>query len=363
MSNINILQVLPELNGGGVELETVIIASYLAQKGINSYVTSKAGHLVDIIKDKGCIHIALPLHKKTPLSLVLNTFSLINIVKRENIDIIHVRSRFPAWSAYFASKITGTPMVSTFHGAYGSQNCFKRLYNSVMLKGCRVIAISDFIANYVEKNYGFQSHLVTIQRGVDCEYFTPIEKQTPQATILFPARFTRIKGHIIFLHALAQLTDLDFQAILLGAHPEKNSYQTEIEELIKSLDLQDRVKILPFSKDTRCAYAESDVVVQAGTKPEAFCRVVIETQAMERTIIAPNIGAPKDLIQDSVNGFLFEASSPQALSDVLRKVFKLDKNARQRIAQAGRLNVLENFTQQRMCERTLALYKEVLQLD
>ncbi len=369
-----ILQVLPELRSGGVERGTVEIARAIVQAGGKSLVASRGGSMVAQLQKVGATHIQLPLASKNPLVMWFNSKRLAKIIRANNVDIIHARSRAPAWSAWLAAKETGCHFVTTFHGTYGIQNEWKRKYNSIMTRGERVIAISHFIAEHIKQNYEVdESKIRIIHRGVDLQLFDPVghspqhmielsnEWRLPEdlPLVLFPGRFARWKGQEVFVKALAKLPHRNFFAVLLGDDKGHESYREEIEQLISSSGLEGHVRIARHTHYITEAYKLSKLVVATSIEPEAFGRVVLEAQAMGRPVIATNHGGPQETVIDKETGLLIPPNDVDELSKAIENVLAMPLDLQKQVERDAIANA-KNFSLDKMCEKTILVYKELL---
>lgn len=373
---VTILQVLPALGGsGGVERGTVEVAGCITDQGWRSLVASNGGERVYQLQRAGADHFQLPLHSKNPLTIYANIGKLAKLIEDEGVDIVHVRSRAPAWSAYYACKRTGTAFITTFHGTYSVGSALKRWYNSVMTRGDRVIAISRFIAGHLKQMYGAAGDKIrVIHRGVDLDSFNAaiisaervvklsstwrLEDGYP--VVMLPGRLTRWKGQTVFIEAIAALGRKDIRCILVGSDQGRTAYRKELERLIEKHDLGAVVRIVDHCDDMPAAYMLSDVVVSASTDPEAFGRVVVEAQALGRPVVAPDHGGACETIIHGETGWLFEPSDKDALADVLRQALDLDQEGRQAFAAHAVDSVSRHFSKDAMCLKTLNVYREVL---
>ena len=371
-----ILQVLPSLGGGGVERGTVEMTAALTEAGWTALVVSSGGQMVRDIERAGGKHIQLPVHSKNPFAMRKNIGRLVRVINEYGVDLIHARSRAPAWSALGAARRTGTPFVTTVHGPYGFGLPFKRLYNSVMTRGDRVIAISEFIRGYILDNYRKvdPDRIRVIHRGVNIDIFDPARTSAERVihlatewripdgvpVVMLPGRLTRWKGHQVLFEALAQVKDRPMRCLIVGDDQGRTAYRRELDAMVEKLGLQSVVHIVGNCRDMAAAYKLSDVVVSASTEPEAFGRVVAEAQAIGKPVIAPNHGAAPEILLPEVTGWLVPPSDPTALARALEKVLDLDTDARERLAQAAIARVRDNFTTRRMCDATIAVYRELL---
>lgn len=373
---VTILQVLPALGGsGGVERGTVEIAGCIHKAGWRSLVASNGGQRVYQLQRAHAEHFELPLHSKNPFTIRANIKKLQTLIEEQGVDLVHARSRAPAWSAYYACKRTGTPFITTFHGTYGAGNALKRAYNAIMTKGERIIAISRFIAGHLKRMYGAPGDKIrVIHRGVDLDSFNPglvsVERVVQLANqwrledgypvVMLPGRLTRWKGQAVFIEAIAALGRKDIRCVLVGSDQGRTGYRKELERLIEANDLSGVVRIMDHCDDMPAAYMLADVIVSASTDPEAFGRVVVEAQALGRPVVAPNHGGACETIIDRDTGWLFEPGDKDALSQALKEALELDEEGRQAYSVRAIESVAENFSKDAMCEKTLAVYREVL---
>lgn len=374
-----VLQILPALGGqGGVERGTVEIAQAIVDAGGRALVVSAGGVLEHELGRAGAQHITLPVDSKNPLVMRANIDRLARIIRHEKVDLVHARSRAPAWSAYFATRGTGCHFVTTFHGTYGADNWVKRYYNSVMTRGERVIAISSFIAGHVRRIYGVRASKIRIvHRGVDMARFDPA-LVTPQRVIklsrewrlsdgipvvMLPGRLTRWKGQTVLVEAMAKLGRRDVVCLLLGDHQGRVDYRKELETQIVGSGLGGVVRIIDHCDDMPAAYMLADVVVSASTDPEAFGRVVAEAQALGRPVIATDHGGSRETVLPGETGWLTPVGDALALAAAIAKALALAPEARQRMALRAISHIRANFSKRVMCDKTLDVYDEILYPD
>jgi glycosyltransferase involved in cell wall biosynthesis len=370
-----ILQVLPALETGGVERGAVQIAGATVRAGWRSIVASSGGGLVRELERAGARHLQLPLDTKNPFAIRANVDRLVRVIEAEGVDLVHARSRAPAWSAWSAARRKRIPFVTTFHGTYGDSNAFKRLYNAVMVRGEPTIAISEFIARHIIETYKVPAErLRVIPRGIDFERFSPERVQPHRMlqlvkdwrlpdgvpVILLPGRLTRWKGQTVLIEALTMLKRTDIVCVFVGSDQGRTNYREELERLVIGQGLQGRVRIVGDCQDMPAAYMLADVVVSASTKPEAFGRVPVEAQAMGRPIIATDHGGARETILDGITGWLVKPSDAEALATALTDAIDLSTEARLQLAEIAIEHARANFDQQAMCDATLAVYHEAL---
>ncbi len=364
------LQVLPALVSGGVERGTLEIAEAVVAAGGRALVASAGGPLVAGLEALGARHMTLPLATKNPVRILANAGALAQLVRAEGVAVIHARSRAPAWSALLAARRTGAAFVTTYHGTYNEGFPGKRLYNSVMARGDRVIAISQFIADHIRARHGVAAdRLRLIPRGVDPRAFSPAAV-TPERlaalraawgvpagrqVVMLPGRLTRWKGQGVLLEAMARLPG-ESVALLVG----EGGYRAELEARIAALGLGERVKLVGHATDMPAALLLADVVVHASTDAEAFGRTVIEAQAMERPVIAADLGAPRETVTEGETGWRVPAGDPAALAARLAAVLAMPAAARAAIGARARAAVLAHYTTAAMQQATLAVYRELL---
>jgi glycosyltransferase involved in cell wall biosynthesis len=372
-----VLQVLPALVTGGVERGTIDMAAAIAEAGWTSLVASEGGPMSRELARVGAEHITLPLASKNPLVIKKNAEALAAIVAQRRVDILHARSRAPAWSAWLAAQSTGAHFVTTFHGTYNTHGWFglKTRYNHVMTRGERVIAISGFIAEHVRRVYGVEPDRIrTVHRGIDLSRFDP-NRVSPERiiqlaqkwrlpdgyrVIMLPGRLTRWKGQSVLIEALALLGRHDIRCLLVGSDQGRTGYREELVELIKRRDLTDVVHLTGECNDMPAAYMLTDAVVSASTDPEAFGRVAVEAQAMGRPVIVTAHGATGETVLPGRTGWLTAPGDADALAQALDRFLALSAEERAGMAQIAVDHVRENFTKEAMCARTMDVYREVL---
>ncbi len=370
---MRILQITAALEQGGVERGTVEMAAFIVSQRGQSFVASQGGRMVKELEEGGTRHFLLPLASRNPLTILYSAWQLRKIIRREKIDLLHARSRAPAWAAYFAGKMTGVKMVTTFHGTHRIQNSVKKWYNSVMVRGVRVIAISQFIKNHILQNYIANEDVIDVApRGFNPTLFDPglisagqrqaLKQQLGLAAgiavVSLPGRLTRWKGQILFLEALAQIKDLEWQALLIGGGGTKTAYIKELKMRVEKLGIADRVLFVGSQEDIVPYYAISDLVVSASTEPEAFGRVAVEAQAMAKPIIASAHGGSLETVKDGETGWLFNNGDSADLADKLRIALSGDIDLT-RVGISGRQWVAENYTIDKMCQGEWNAYLKV----
>ena len=381
-SKFKVLQVIPKLGYGGAETGCYDLAHYLNEVGCKSYIITSGGELIKYIDKKKVTLIKLPVHSKNPLLILVNSIIISFIIIFLNISIVHARSRAPAWSCYFATRITRRKFVTTFHGTYNFQNKIKKFYNSIMVKSDLLIAGSNFIFSHIHENYSKylnpKKKFLVIFRGINTEYFDPnnikqddiiklrnlwkLDKN--KKIILLPGRLTSWKGQEMFIESLnifrSTNPEIDFMAIILGTDQGRTVFRKKLENLVQQHGLTKNIKFVDHCKKMPLAYYLSDVVVSSSIEPEAFGRVSIEAQSMKKPIIASNIGGSNETIVDNKTGLLFENGNPMALSNKLKEIIKLDTLTLDLMGNEGRKNVLNRFNIEKMCFNTYSEYKKLI---
>ena len=373
---LTIMQIIPTLGIGGAEQGCIDIAAEIVKAGAKSIVVSHGGSRVpDLLRIKSD-HIDLPVDSKNPMQMIKNIGRIKRLIKKHKVDIVHVRSRAPAWSAYRACKATKTPFVTTVHAAYkGNENNFKRFYNSVMVKGDRVIAISHFIADYVRSNFDMDArNLITIPRGVDLEKFRP-ELVKPERAInlakkwrvpdgvpiiLMPGRVSKIKGHHVLIEALEKLGRRDVFCVMVGPNQGRNEFQDELEKTIEDKNLSGIVRIVDSCDDMPSAYSLASGVVAPSVIAEGLGRVPMEAQAMGRPVVASDNGGFRETIRDRETGWLFETGNSDELAECMRQALSLTDDQRQQLAKQAMMNIQTHFTKDKMCNDTMEVYADLL---
>ena len=379
--NKRILQIIPNMEIGGAERTVLEITSFLKDKEFSSLVLTSGGKLIGELEKENIEVIKLKIDKKNPYSIIKNFFLFIKIFREKKIDLVHVRSRAPAWSAIFAAKKIGIPVLTTWHGHVSNSSFIKKIYNSIMLKGDAVIANSAYTAERISKIYNIDLNKIDIiSRGVNVESFegskfsnTEISNMKKiwsvddnKVIILFPARLTRWKGHLVTIEAINLLKKEKFfdQVIFLfaGEKAGAENYIKKLNSIITKFKLQENIKLVERIENMPLAYHASDIVLSPSIEPEPFGRIPIEAQAAGKTIIASDHGAVKDTIKNGNNftGFKVRPNDPQALSIAIKQSIIMDKKDLTKMHERAISNVKNNFSLENMCKKTLEVYKRLL---
>jgi len=372
---ITVMQVLPRLVVGGAERGAVDVAAAIQRAGGLAIVASEGGPMVHELERAHARHIKLPLAPKNPFTIWRNAARLARLIRKHKVDIVHARSRGPAWSAMWAAKRTGARFMTTFHDTYSAESAWKRRYNSVMARGQRVIAISDFVAEHIREVYGIGMSVIrTIPRGIDLTKFdpdrVPAERKIKlihdwslpddRPIILMPARLSRKKGHLVLVEALAKLGRKDICCLMVGDDGRRTTYRENLIAMIHECDLDGAVRLLPQTQDMAAAYSLAAVVVAPSIKAEGFGRVPVEAQAMGRPVIASDVGGFRETIVNGQTGLLVPPGDSQRLSVALGSALDLGPEDREALAAEAKANIQARFTRERMCAATLDVYRELI---
>ena len=383
--NIKVLQVIPRLGYGGAETGCYDLAHFLYEQGCKSYIATSGGELLKFINKKKVKVFRLPTHSKNPILILFNTIIISFIIIAYNINIVHVRSRAPAWSCLLATKLTFRKLVSTFHGTYNFNNKLKKFYNSIMVRSDLVIAGSNFIFSHINENYGKfflenKRKLLVIFRGINTNYFNPqkispikLDKFSKQNNIdrnkfiiLLPGRLTYWKGQKIFIEAIKLLYEKSdipsFEAIVLGNEQGRNVYKKQLIDLVLKHRLNKVIKFIDHCKEMPVAYGISNLVCSCSLEPEAFGRIAVEAQSMQIPIIASDIGGSKETIIKDKTGYLYKNKDPIDLANSIAEVMQKKYDLLQSLGIEGRKNVLKRFDVDKMCQTTFTEYKKLIKL-
>lgn len=369
-----VMQVLPALELGGVERHVITLAAAVAEAGGVSIVASAGGRLAPAVERSG-LHVTMPLDRRSPWAILGNARRLEAVIREHGVNLLHAHSRAPAWSAWLASRRTGVKLVTTYHGTYSEGFPGKRLYNSVMARGERVIAPSRFVADMVTARHGTPpSRLRVVPHGVDTRLFDPdvvvpdrlvrmaASWRVPDGapTILLPGRLTRWKGQAVLIRALARMQRRD-AVVLLTGEARRRGYAKELAQLAETLGVAERVRMVGHIEDMPAALMLSDVVVNASTDPEAFGLVIAEALAMARPVIATDHGAARETVVEGETGWRAPPGDDAALAARLDAVLAMAPSERLAIGTAARAFVLARHDLKRMQEATLDVYEELLE--
>ena len=383
ITKIKVLQVIPKLGFGGAETGCYDLAHFLAEQECKSFLITSGGELLKFVRRDKIKVIRLPVHSKNPIIIFINFIIIFFIILFYNIDIVHARSRAPAWSCLWACFFARKNFVTTFHGTYNFSTKLKLFYNSVMVRSKLIIAGSNFIFEHISKNYSKylnpkKKKLMVVFRGINLEYFnlknTSEKKVRSLATtwnidtnnfiILIPGRLTRWKGQEIFIESLNLLLKenpkKNFHAIILGSNQGRHLYSKKLLLLVEQHRLRKKISFIENCKEMPVAYKLADVVVSSSIEPEAFGRVTVEAQAMSKPIVASDIGGSRETILNGKSGILYNSNDPKELAKAIGKIMNLDKDSLSLMGEAGRKNVEKKFNVDQMCQTTFTEYNKLL---
>ena len=382
-TKIKVLQVIPKLGFGGAETGCYDLAHFLAEQDCKSFLITSGGELLKFVRRDKVKVIRLPVQSKNPIIIFINFIIIFFIILFYKIDIVHARSRAPAWSCLWACFFLRKNFITTFHGTYNFSNKLKLFYNSVMVRSKLIIAGSNFIFSHIGKNYQkylrpSKKKLMVIFRGINIEYFNVKNISEKKAIslaqnwkidksdfiILLPGRLTRWKGHEIFIEALNLLGEKynkdNFHAIILGSDQGRSVYSKKLLLLAERYRLNKKLTFIKNCKEMPVAYKLADVVVSCSIEPEAFGRVAVESQAMNKPIIASNLGGSKETVLNGKSGFLYKHDDQDELASIINNVIDMDKESIDLMGKEGRKNVELKFNVDQMCQTTFTEYKKLL---
>ena len=373
---LTVLQVVPRLEMGGVERGTLEIVEAISKAGGRPLVATAGGQLEFRVTRGGGEVIHMNADSKNPLTIWQNARLLKRLIREESVDVVHARSRAPAWSAYWATRALGVPFVTTYHGTYNEGMPLKRIYNSVMAKGRPVIAISEFIRGHVRERHGVpDDQIVTIPRGADVSVFAEERVgneraikladqwgliEDARAIVLMPGRLTRWKGGESVIEAAAMLKDMrgsDFVVLMIG--DDESGFQQVLEKKIQDTGTGDVIYLTGGVQDMAAAYKLASVAISASTDPEAFGRVIVEAQAMSKPVIATNHGGARETVVHGSTGWLYPPGDAKALAETIHQALELGESERAHMGLAGRARVHSAYTVSAMQRATLDVYEQV----
>ena len=367
-SDFTLLQVVPDLETGGAEQTTLDVARAVIAAGGRAIVASRGGRMAGRLEADGGRLAKMPAHSKNPLVMLANARRLADLIRSEHVDLVHARSRAPAFSALLAARATRTPFIATYHGVYKAQSGLKRWYNAIMTRGDLVIANSDYTRDHVLAEHAIDpARVVSIPRGVDLDRFDPaavapdrierlrtawgLPRNDIRTCFLLAGRLTRLKGHLTIIAAARRLKAAgrtDLVIIFAGDDQGRTDYGRELADAIAEGGLEDQIKIVGHCDDMAAAYLLADVALLPTTVPESFGRAAVEPQAMGRTVV------------DGVTGWLVPPEQPDAWAAAMARAMDLGVEQRERMGQTGMNRVRQLYQVDVMCAATLAVYAQVL---
>ena len=380
-STINVLQVIPKLGFGGAETGCYDLAHYLAEQNCKSFLITSGGQLLKYVRRDKVKVIRLPVQSKNPIIIFINFIIIFLWIYK--IDIVHARSRAPAWSCLWACFFSGKKFVTTFHGTYNFSSRFKHFYNSVMVRSKLIIGGSNFIFNHINENYQKylnlkKQKLMVIFRGINLEFFNTkntSEKKVDALIsswkidkknfiILLPGRLTKWKGQEILIEALSLLTEEynneNFHAVILGSNQGRDIYSKKLQLLVERYRLGKKITFVENCKEMPLAYELSNLIISSSIEPEAFGRVAVEAQAMNKPIVASDIGGSRETVLNGKSGLLYRFNNPKELAKAINKIMKAEKQSLSLMGELGRKNVEKKYNVDQMCQTTFTEYKKLL---
>ena len=382
-TKIKVLQVIPKLGFGGAETGCYDLAHYLAEQNCKSFLITSGGQLLKYVRRDKVKIIRLPVQSKNPIIIFFNFIIIFFTLWIYKIDIVHARSRAPAWSCLWACFFSGKKFVTTFHGTYNFSSKFKHFYNSVMVRSKLIIGGSNFIFGHINENYQkYLNHkkqkLLVVFRGINLEFFN--EKNTSEKKanvlvqswkidrknfiILLPGRLTKWKGQEIFIEALnllvEELYNENFHAIILGSDQGRTIYSKKLLLLVEQYRLGKKISFVENCKEMPLAYKLSDLVISSSVEPEACGRVAVEAQAMNKPIVASDIGGSRETVLNGKSGLLYKHNDPKELAKAINKIMKMNKQSLNLMGELGRKNVEKKYNVDQMCQTTFTEYKKLL---
>jgi glycosyltransferase involved in cell wall biosynthesis len=376
---LTVLQVIPDLDAGGAERSAVEVATAVVEAGGRALVATTGGRMVAELEAAGGQFVAMPVDTKNPLKGLVNGWRLAVLARREDVDVLHVRSRAPAFSVWLASALTGIPWIATYHGIYKARNPIKRWYNAVMTRGRLTIANSAYTREHLRAEHRLdEARVVTINRGVDLDRFDParvskhrvealraawgVEADDKRTKILLAGRLTRIKGQLPLVQAAAKLAARgrsDFLVLLVGDDQGRSAYRAEVEAAVRQAGLAEAVKVLPHCSDMPAAYLVADIVAVPSVVPESFGRTAVEPQAMGRPVVASDLGGMTETVLPGETGWRARAGDPQAWAAALADAIDAGPKRRAAMGEAGARRVRRLYSARAMTDATLAVYAAV----
>ena len=376
-ANIRLLQIIPNMDIGGAETGCLHVAEYISKRGGFSAILTSGGKLLELIDHNKIKIFRWPINKNI-FFILFNIFYIFFKIKLNKINIVHARSRAPAWSAYFASKLAGIKFITTFHGTYNFKSKIKKFYNSIMLKSDHVIAGSDFILNHIHSNYDIKASSSVIKRGIDEKYFSKknvtdeeciklkksLNINNNKFIILLPGRLTYWKGQKLFIESLNILNQKNLlknvKSLIIGGDQGRVDFRNQLIKMIKTYNLEDKLLIAHGLNKMPVAYSIANLVLSSSIEPESFGRVSVEAQSMEKPVLASDIGGSLETVINNKTGWLFKNNNANDLATKLEMLIKTQQNVLDLIGKQGRKNVKENYTRELMVSRTLEIYSSLV---
>jgi glycosyltransferase involved in cell wall biosynthesis len=379
--HFTLLQVVPELETGGAEQTAIDIAQAVVHAGGQALVATRGGRMTSRLEADGGRLAQMPVQSKNPLVMLGNAARLVDLIRRENVSIVHARSRAPAFSALWAAQATKTPFVATYHGVYNAQSPLKRWYNAVMTRGDLVIANSAYTRAHVLAEHAIsEEKIVSIPRGIDLDRFNPswvpaarvealrsawgIDAHERRTIILLAGRLTRIKGHLTIIEAASRLKAQgrsDFLIVFAGDDQGRTGYREELDTAIAEHALADEVRIVGHCDDMPAAYMVCNLAMLPTTKPESFGRAAVEPQVMGRPVLASDHGGVTETVVHGETGWLIKAGDAAAWAQGVARAIDCGPGRLAAMGATAANRARQLYSVDAMCEQTLAAYEQVLE--
>ena len=382
---LSVLIAVPTLDAGAADAGALELIRILATAGHKPIVVARGGRLVADVAASGGEFIALDMASNNPFLMLRNAIALTRLVRKRGCRVLHAHGRAAAWSAYLAARITGVPLLTSWYKGFREQNVFKRLYNSVMVRGDRVIAVSEQLAELINDRYRTPWERIAVVPGsIDLERFDPAAVSRERIAevrcgwgvnadskvILVVGRMLRRKGHHVAIRAVHRLKEMglkDFLCVFVGEDHGRTHYTGELWDLALATNTVDVIRTSAGTDDLPAAYAAASIVVSAAVQPEGMQRAILEAQAMARPVVVSDLGAGPEVVlappavpEDRMTGLRFAADDDAALAAALLRLFSMPETARRAIGARGRDWVLNHFNAPAVAEQTLKLYAEVV---
>jgi glycosyltransferase involved in cell wall biosynthesis len=380
-SALTVVQVIPDLQSGGAGTSVVQVAEALVAHGHRAIVVSEGGRMEADLARIGASFVRLPVASKNPSQIIANGRRLAALARDAHADLLHAQSRAPAWSCLLAGRLASVPYIATCDNLYREQNPLKRIYNSAIVRGARVIALGNGLAQMIERRYGTpREHIAVVERSVDLSAFDPagvsaerIETlarnwgvKAGDRVVLLPGRLTRRKGADVLVAAAKRLHEAglrNFVCVLAGEEQQGTRYAAELWDRVHQFGLSDVVRIVGHCPDMPAAYALADITVSTVLPPGGPQRAMLEAQAMATPVVASSVGGEEEVLlatpESRATGLLYPAGNAGELAQALFKVLAMGAPARTAMGERGRVFVTSRFPRQAFTDRILSVYAEV----
>ena len=373
MSSFNLVQIVPALESGGVERGTIDVSNYLSSKNLSNHIISSGGNLLNEINKEFTSHCLLPVNSKNFLRYPIIAKAIANYIKENKINILHVRSRVPAWIISMISK-KNIQTVSTFHNIYGGESYIKKIYNKQMSKVNHVIAISNYVKSNIIKKYNLEPDKITvINRGIDTDFFNDdvhdnvkqdflkqLNIKRNSKIILYPGRITEWKGQLNFINFVKNLDVTDFVVLFVGS-TTNSSHTNLLKKTIYEKKLENKCKVigsLNYNK-LKVAYSVSDLVISLPNRSEGFGRTISEALSMKKMILAKYVGGAYDQLNQLDNVFKMNEKELNNLNQRIKEVLEIPEENKRSILVNARQHIIDNFSLHKMVVNYYNFYERI----